>query len=231
MDRDREYGRRDFMERAGDEVRSWFGDDEAERRRRMDEMRDRGYSNDRFERDRWEHDRWVGPRERYERHRARYDEERDRDRMRPRENRVHEWMSRSVATVHPADSVEHAARLMAEHDVGALPVIQGNGRLIGMITDRDMVMRLLARGRDALRCRVEDAMTEDVFPVRMDEDVEAALDVMSRHRVRRVPVVDDRDCIVGMLSQADVARHARSRGLPSREVTETISEISEPGRR
>jgi len=78
---------------------------------------------------------------------------------------------------------------------------------------------------------VEDAMTEDVFPVRMDEDVEAALDVMSRHRVRRVPVVDDRDCIVGMLSQADVARHARSRGLPSREVTETISEISEPGRR
>ena len=176
MDRDREYGRRDFMERAGDEVRSWFGDDEAERRRRMDEMRE--------------------PRDRFERH---------RDRMRPRQSRVHEWMSRTVATVHPSDSVEHAARLLADHDVGALPVTQGNGRLIGMITDRDMVVRLLARGRDPLRCRVEDAMTEDVFPVRMDEDVEAALDV--------------------------VARHARTRGLPSREVTETISEISEPGRR
>jgi CBS-domain-containing membrane protein len=140
-------------------------------------------------------------------------------------------MSRSVATVHPADAVEHAARLMADHDVGALPVAQGNGRLLGMITDRDIVVRLLARGRDPLRCRVEDAMTEDVYPVRMDEDVDRVLDVMARHRVRRVPVVDDRDRIVGMLSQADVARHARARGLPAREVTETISEISEPGRR
>ena len=229
MDRDREYGRRDFVERAGDEIRSWFGDDEAERRRRMDETRDHGRGYERFERDRWERDRWAGPRDRYDR--DRYDEDHDHERMRPRENRVHAWMSRSVARVHPSDSVEHAARLMADHDVGGLPVTQGSGRLIGMITDRDVVVRLLARGRDPLRCRVEDAMTEDVYPVRMDEPVESALDVMARHRVRRVPVVDDRDRIVGMLSQADVARHARTRGLPSREVTETISEISEPGRR
>ena len=228
MDRDREYGRRDVMERAGDEIRSWFGDDEAERRRRMDD-RDRDLSpRDRFERDRWERDRWTSPRDRERHDRNGYDE--DRDRARSRENRVHAWMSRNVATVHPFDSVEHAARLMADHDVGALPVAQGNGRLIGMITDRDLVVRLLARGRDPLRCRVEDAMTEDVYPVRMDEDVDRALDVMARHRVRRVPVVDDRERIVGMLSQADVARHARSRGLPARQVTETISEISEPGR-
>ena len=224
MDRDREYGRRDLMERAGDEIRSWFGDDEAERRRRMDETRE---PRERFDRDRWARDRWASPRDRYDR--DSYDD--DRYRMRPRESRVHGWMSRSVATVHPSDAVEHAARLMADHDVGALPVAQGNGRLIGMITDRDLVVRLLARGRDPLRCRVEDAMTEDVHPVRMDDDVERALDVMARHRVRRVPVVDDRDRIVGMLSQADVARHARHRGLPAREVTETISEISEPGRR
>src|SRR5262245_56875421 len=128
MDRDREYGRRDLMERAGDEIRSWFGDDEAERRRHMDETR--------FDRNRWERDRWAGPRDRDDRY------------PRPRESRVHGWMSRSVATVHPSDSVEHAARQMADHDVGALPVAQGNGRLIGMITDRDIVVRLLARGRD-----------------------------------------------------------------------------------
>ena len=218
MDRDREYGSRDFMDRAGDEVRSWFGDDEAERRRRMDET---SAPRERFDRDRWERDRWAGPRDNY-------DDDRYR---RPRENRVHAWMSRSVTSVHPSDAVEHAARQMAAHDVGALPVAQGNGRLIGMITDRDIVVRLLARGRDPLRCRVEDAMTEDVHPVRMDDDVERALDVMARHRVRRVPVVDDRDRIVGMLSQADLARHARTRGLPAREVTETTSEISEPGRR
>ncbi|HEX5041471.1 MAG TPA: CBS domain-containing protein [Candidatus Polarisedimenticolaceae bacterium] len=224
MDRDREYGRRDFMDRAGDEIRSWFGDDEAERRRRMDEPRE---PRERFERDRWERDRWTSPRDRDDR--DRYED--DRSRMRVRDNPVHAWMSRSVATVHPSDPVEHAARRMAHHDVGALPVAQGNGRLIGMITDRDLVVRLLARGRDPLRCRVEDAMTEDVYPVRMDEDLDRALDVMARHRVRRVPVVDDRDRIVGMLSQADVARHARTRGLPARDVTETISEISEPGRR
>lgn len=214
MDRDRDYGRRDLAERAGDEIRSWFGDDEAERRRRMDEMRYRDEPpRDRFDRDRWERDRWAA-RDRYERERG-----------------VHAWMSRNVATVHPSDPIEHAARLMADHDVGALPVTQGNGRLIGMITDRDVVVRLLARGRDPLRCRIEDAMTEDVHPVRMEDDVEAALDVMARHRVRRVPVVDDRDRIVGMLSQADVARHARNRGMRPGQVTETISEISEPGRR
>ena len=229
MDRDRDDGRRDFVERAGDEVRSWFGDDEAERRRRMDELRDRDVPlRDRFDRDRWERDRWA-VRGRDRDARDLYDE--DRHRGHPREGRVHAWMSRSVATVHPADSVEHAARLMADHDVGALPVTQGNRRLIGMITDRDLVVRLLARGRDPLRCRVGDAMTEDVHPVRMDDDVETALDVMARHRVRRLPVVDDRDRIVGMLSQADVARHARTRGLAPRQVTETISEISEPGRR
>jgi CBS domain-containing protein len=205
--RNREHGRRDLMDRAGDEIRSWFGDDQAERRRRMDESR--------FERDRWERDRWSGPRH-------------GRD---ERDSRVHAWMSRNVATVHPGDSIEHAARLMAEYDCGALPAVAGNGRLIGMITDRDIVVRLLARGRDPLRCRVEDAMTEDVHPVRMDEDVESALDLMARHRVRRVPVVDHRERIVGMLSQADVARHAGSRGLPPREVAETLSEISEPGRR
>ena len=120
---------------------------------------------------------------------------------------------------------------MAECDCGALPVVQGNGRLLGMITDRDLVVRLVARGRDPLRCRVEDAMTEDVYPVRMDESVDAALDLMARHRVRRLPVVDDRERIVGMLSQADLARHVGSRGLGSRDVAETLSEISEPGRR
>jgi CBS domain-containing protein len=210
--RDREYGRRDLMDRAGDEVRSWFGDDEAQRRRRMDEMSDP--DRDRFDRDRWERDRWSS-----------------RSRHGAHGGPVHAWMSRNVASVHPGEPVERAARLMAECDCGALPVVQGNGRLLGMITDRDIVVRLVARGRDPLRCRVEDAMTEDVYPVRMDESVDAALDLMARHRVRRLPVVDDRERIVGMLSQADLARHVGSRGLGSRDVAETLSEISEPGRR
>ena len=217
---DRDHGRRDLAERAGDEIRSWFGDDEAERRRRMDEMRARGdLDRDRFDRDHWERDRWSSPRDRDEAARS------------PRGYRVHDWMTRSVATVHPGDTVEHAARLMDENDCGALPVVLGNGRLIGMITDRDLVVRLLARGRDPLRARVGDAMTEDVHALRMDEDADAALDLMARHKVRRIPVVDDRGRIVGMLSQADVARHTRNRDIAPRQVAETLSEISEPGRR
>lgn len=216
----REYGRRDLAERAGDEIRSWFGDDQAERRRRMDEMRARG---DRFDRDRWERDRWSSPRDR--------DRHRDENSRSPHGYRVHDWMTRNVATVHPGDTVEHAARLMDENDCGALPVVHGNGRLIGVITDRDLVVRLLARGRDPLRARVGDAMTEDVHAVRMDEDADAALDLMARHKVRRIPVVDDRGLIVGMLSQADLARHTRNRDIPPRHVAETLSEISEPGRR
>ena len=191
---DERYGRH-LMERAGDEVRSWFGDDEAERRRRMDEMRGSRHSR-------------TG-----------------------RRAPVHAYMSRRVASVHPGDPVELAARLMVDYDCGALPVVVGGGRLVGMVTDRDLVVRLLARGRDPMRSRVEDAMTEHVHPVRMDEDVDDALDLMARYRVRRLPVVDDRDRIVGMLSQADLARHAGGGELPSRDVAETISEISSPGRR
>jgi CBS domain-containing protein len=249
LHREREESyRRDFMERAGDEIRSWFGDDQAQRRRRMDEMQ----GSDRFDRERWERERWGHRYDRDPADRGRYesrysesaysdrdrDEDRDRDRhyrdrdRDEREERIHDLMSRNVATVQPQDSVEEAARLMHRHDCGALPVVQSNGRLIGMITDRDLVIRLLARGRDPLRSRVADAMTEEAYAVRMDDDAEAALRVMARQQVRRVPVVDDRDRIVGIVSQADLARHARrGRDVEPREVAETVAEISEGRRR
>jgi hypothetical protein len=77
--------------------------------------------------------------------------------------RVHQLMTRRVASVHPATSVERAARLMEECDCGALPVIGDNGVLVGMLTDRDIAIRVVARGRDARYAIVADCMTERVF--------------------------------------------------------------------
>ena len=95
--RDREYGRRDLMDRAGDEVRSWFGDDEAQRRRRMDEMSDP--DRDRFDRDRWERDRWSS-RSRYGARDRSFGDDRD---VRPGAGGpVHAWMSRNWPASTPA---------------------------------------------------------------------------------------------------------------------------------
>lgn len=227
-DRDRPLRHRDdnpnaerpLIERASDEVRSWFGDEQAQRRREMERdandrgpgrWRDRGDDAD----DRWR-SRSAGPR-------GRYDED----------ERVHDIMTNRVITVEPNDPVERAAWLMRENDCGAIPVVTESGRVIGMITDRDITVRLVATGRDLRHAVVEDAMTQEVHAVHMYDSLEACHRVMSRHQVRRVPVVDDRDRVVGVVSQADLARHAgRHRGRGERrEVADTLHHLSEPSRR
>jgi CBS domain-containing protein len=97
---------------------------------------------------------------------------------------------------------------MMEHDCGALPVVDRDGRLIGMITDRDITMRLVARGMDARRARVGDCMTEEAFACHAYDSIESCMRTMSRHQVRRIPIVDDRDRVIGIVSQSDLAQHA-----------------------
>jgi CBS-domain-containing membrane protein len=138
-------------------------------------------------------------------------------------------MTRDVISVRPNDLIEHAARMMAECDCGALPVVDRGGRLIGMVTDRDITVRLVARGRDTRRARVEDCMTDEVFSCHIFDSVEDCMQEMSRHQVRRLPIVDNRNRIVGIVSQADLARYAElHRGHGERRaIADTLSEISE----
>jgi CBS domain-containing protein len=140
-------------------------------------------------------------------------------------------MTRRVRSVHPATSVERAARIMEECDCGALPVIGDNGVLVGMITDRDIAIRIVARGRDARYAIVADCMTERIFACYATEPVAECMRQMARHQVRRMPIVDDHQHLVGIVAQSDLARHAGFSPLRDerRALTEVVSAVSQPG--
>jgi CBS domain-containing protein len=146
------------------------------------------------------------------------------------EMRAHEVMSRNVAAAHPQDSVERAARLMTDWDCGALPVVNDSGRLVGMITDRDITVRVVARGLDARNARVAQAMTCEAYACHGNDHVADCMRVMSRHQVRRIPVVDDVRRLVGIISQGDLALHAGAHQEPTerRELTDVLSAVSGP---
>jgi CBS domain-containing protein len=146
--------------------------------------------------------------------------------------RAHEFMTKRVASVHPATSVERAARLMEECDCGSLPVVGDNGVLVGMVTDRDIAIRIVARGRDARNALVADCMTERVFACYANESIAECMRQMARHQVRRMPIVDDRGRLVGILAQGDLARHVGHHPVPEerRELANVVAALSEPGR-
>ena len=144
--------------------------------------------------------------------------------------RAHELMTRRVSSVHPASSVERAARLMEDCDCGALPVVGDNGVLVGIVTDRDIVIRVVARGRDVRSSIVADCMSERVFACYAHESVAECMRQMARHRVRRMPIVDDRGRLVGIVSQGDLARHALHRPATHERdaMIDVVGAVSEP---
>lgn len=123
------------------------------------------------------------------------------------------------------DTVDKAAKIMKMEDVGSVPVIdQERTRiLIGIVTDRDLAIHVVAEGLDPRSTRIEEVMTRDPVRCKVDEDVEEALDAMKDYQIRRIPVVDEQNRIVGIISQADVATRLKD----SDETAEVVEEISE----
>jgi len=122
--------------------------------------------------------------------------------------KVGDIMTRKVSVVSPDDTVERAASLMARVNAGVLPVLSGT-RMVGLVTDRDLVVRAVAAGRPVATCRVDDVMTEDVHYC-LAED--AAVDVAKRMGelgVRRMPVLDRSNSLVGVISLDDIAAHVQ----------------------
>jgi len=117
---------------------------------------------------------------------------------------IKDIMTRSVVSVAPEESVAVAARTMTQYNIGALPVCK-NGKLCGLVTDRDMVIRCLASGRDPANTRVKHVMTEQVTAVQPDMDTGAAAHLMGRLQVRRLPVVKN-GRLCGMVSLGDLAK-------------------------
>jgi CBS domain-containing protein len=139
-------------------------------------------------------------------------------------------MTREPASCQAPDSLVAVAQLMKSKDVGAVPVVDGESRkLVGMITDRDIVVKGLAAGRRSDQATVRDVMSTDVVTCREDEDVEEAVARMSSRQVRRIPVVDRNGGLRGIIAQADIATRVH-RDKTTGELVEAISE-SETARR
>jgi CBS domain-containing protein len=117
---------------------------------------------------------------------------------------VRDAMTASPTTVGAQETATDAARLMAAQDVGSLPVIDG-GNLVGMVTDRDLVLHVLAKDVDPHKVTVASICSENPVVVRPEDSLDIALQRMAREQIRRLPVVEDRR-LVGILAQADVSR-------------------------
>jgi CBS domain-containing protein len=131
----------------------------------------------------------------------------------------------------PGDSLEHAANLLWEHDCGALPVVDEAGKVLAMITDRDICMALYIQGRPAKDCSVESAMSSRCYTCSSDESIQGLVELMSRCQVRRLPVVNEAGKLEGIVSLADVARYLDrlSPGHPTRELlVPTLAAVSHP---
>ena len=141
--------------------------------------------------------------------------------------RVNEAMTRDVRIANPEQSIRDVAEIMADCDVGSLPVGE-NDRLVGMITDRDIIVRATAEGRDPKTTLVKAAMTPGVVYVYEDQDIEEAAALMKERQIRRLVVLDRTKRLVGILSLGDIAEEADE--VTSGEVLERVSEPSRHAR-
>lgn len=143
--------------------------------------------------------------------------------------KIQDIMTRDPSSVSADATVREAAQVMKRENVGIVPVIRGQSdrHLIGLVTDRDIAIRCVAEGKDG-SCRVRDVMSaDDLATCNANDEVDSVMQAMRTEKVRRIPIVDERGSLVGIVSQADVLLKTRD----TSRAGETVEEISEPGGR
>lgn len=137
-----------------------------------------------------------------------------------------EVMTKNPVCCLPDDRAEKVAQLMQSENVGSIPVIENEQTptLVGIVTDRDLVLKIVAKGQDAKSTNVEVVMTRQLITCRAGDDLQKALDAMAEHQLRRIPIVDNDYKIVGIIAQADVATRVNQ---PEKTAT-MVKEISQP---
>jgi len=120
---------------------------------------------------------------------------------------VQELMTSNPCSIDWDKSVAYAAKMMRDENVGLAPIVEGN-RLIGTVTDRDIAIRVVAEGKDPESTKVTEVASTDLVTVDPQQDLDEALRLMSKHQVRRLPVIEEDGRLVGVVAQADVARNA-----------------------
>lgn len=142
-----------------------------------------------------------------------------------------EIMSQPALTCSPGDSLGHAARLMWEHDIGAVPVVDPDGRLFGIVTDRDSCMAAYTQGTPLHAIAVSTAMAAKAFSCPPEATVEEIERIMHEHQVRRVPVVDGEGHVLGVVSMNDLARQAAGKRIKGEHaLVETLAAVCKPRR-
>ncbi len=134
--------------------------------------------------------------------------------------KVREAMHQGAQWVSPDTPIREIARLMREHDIGSVPIGE-NDRLVGMVTDRDIVCRAVADGKNLDNLKARDVMSEGIFYCREDADLQEAVRLMEEKQIRRLPVIDQNKRMVGILALGDIS-HAGPRNL-SGEVLQAVS--------
>jgi CBS domain-containing protein len=135
-------------------------------------------------------------------------------------------MSKDPICVTADTSLADAARLMKEENIGVVPVVDSetSRRLVGILTDRDIAIRAVAEGRDGTTTSVGHIMTADVRTSTASDSINDVMELMGREQVRRIPVVDDRGALVGIIAQADIVLEAND----DRQAEKTVAQISQP---
>jgi CBS domain-containing protein len=135
-------------------------------------------------------------------------------------------MTKEIYCCLPTDSLEEVASVMQSEDIGPVPIVEDldQRNLVGIVTDRDIVLRAVARGLDPRSTPASDVMTRELVTCKAEDAVQTALDAMANYQVRRLPIVDQKGRLVGIISQADVA----TRLDESDKVAEVVEEISKP---
>jgi len=139
--------------------------------------------------------------------------------------KCNEVMTKNPVCCLPNDSVAKAAELMQRENIGSVPVIENeqSQKLIGIVTDRDLALKIVSVALDAKSTKVEAVMTHEVVTCLADDDLQKALDAMAEHQLRRIPIVDNDNKILGIIAQADVATRADQ----PEKTAEMVKEISQ----
>ena len=134
---------------------------------------------------------------------------------------IKDVMSSDPCTIDADKSVAYAAKMMRDEDVGLAPIVEGD-KLIGMLTDRDIAIRVVAEGQDPDQVTVREVASKQVVTIDPQQDLDEALRIMAKHQVRRLPVVEEDGRLVGVVAQADVAREG-----DDTETGQLVQEISQ----
>jgi CBS domain-containing protein len=140
---------------------------------------------------------------------------------------VSDLMQRNIVTCSDRDSLERVARMMWEYDIGCLPVVN-ESRVVGMITDRDVAMAAFLQGAPLRSITTSSVMSKEVVTCLERDDLREVEHKMRHRQIRRIPVVDDRGAVVGMITLSDIARAVQTGKLPTADVAATLSALTHP---